>query len=148
MHCMSWIYTCRPKKERGLGLRRLEDLIKAAGLKLICRLFNSKSLWAIWMQKRYLKNISFWDVSPLLTDSGTWKFMTELHHYAKSNMMKVIGNGSSTLLWHDPWTNEGRLVDLLGAGSHTTLTHRQHWRVSSLIHNQQWSLALPALTPI
>jgi len=50
MHVWIWKSMCLPKKEGGLGLRRVHGISLAAGIKLIWRLFTTKSLWAGWMQ--------------------------------------------------------------------------------------------------
>ena len=59
---------------------------------------------ASWMQiSMFSKNV--WDAHAQLTDSGTWKFISEVKQYALESMRREIGNGNSTLLWYEPWLN-------------------------------------------
>ena len=95
-------------KKGRIWYRKVQDLCQAASLKMICRLFTTDSLWSSWMRRKYLQNRCFWDTSVHLLDSGTLKLMTGLKNYAIECMRKVIGNGHDTLLWFDPWLNEGR----------------------------------------
>lgn len=102
MQTISWVDVCKPKKEGGFVIRRINDLCKAAGLKMIWRLLNSNSLWSSWMNIKYLKGRSFWESSSQPLDSGTWKVMAGLKLDAQSCMMKKIRNGCETSLWYDP----------------------------------------------
>lgn len=48
---MSWEKVCLPKKEGGLGLKRIKDWKKGAIMKLIWNLFTHVgSLWVAWVQ--------------------------------------------------------------------------------------------------
>ncbi|XP_020249670.1 uncharacterized protein LOC109827119 [Asparagus officinalis] len=76
LHAINWNDVCLPKKEGGLGLRKIDDLSQAAALKLIWRLLTSNTLWASWMQGRYIKGNNFWDTTSNLLDSGTWKHLS------------------------------------------------------------------------
>lgn len=49
IHAISWEELCRPKKERGVGLRALTVLRKKASYKLFWRFLFVKSLWADWV---------------------------------------------------------------------------------------------------
>jgi hypothetical protein len=144
LHTISWGDICKLKSEAGLGIMRVQDMCKAAGLKMVWRFLNSNSLWSSWMERRYLKGSSFWESSSRLLDSGTWKLMTGLIDIAQSCMRKRIGNGHDTLLWYDPWVKEGRLVDLL---SHDMpiISDTDKWTVSRLLINSQWCCTIPGL---
>jgi len=138
---MSWTDLCRPKTGGGVGIRRVQDLCHAAVLKKIWRLCISKTLWTSWMQNRYLNNTRLWDSTACSLDSGTWKHIQKMKATALECMQRVIANGQS-----DPWLNEGRLVELINHNiPHITNTH--NWRVSDIIHNGNWTLNIPALSP-
>jgi hypothetical protein len=61
---VTWEKICVPKKERGLGLRRLEVWNKATMLNHIWNLIaQAGSLWVAWVEDNWLKGRSFWRVS-------------------------------------------------------------------------------------
>jgi len=60
-------------------------------------------------------------------------------------MEEEIGNGHDTLLWYEPWLNEGRLVDMVDQNT-PQQTHSYNWKVDSLIHNGAWTLTIPVLS--
>ena len=66
MHCWSWDDLCKPKVERGTGLRRVHDIVVVAGLMLVWKLHSSNSTVAFWMRGHYLKRTHFSDyfISP------------------------------------------------------------------------------------
>lgn len=58
---VKWTKICSPKKEGGLGLKKIEDWNKAYIARLIWLLFaGSKSLWIAWVHAHLLKDQSFW----------------------------------------------------------------------------------------
>ena len=67
MHAISWNELCRHMLEGGVGIRKIQDVNVAAGLKLIRKLCTSKSLRALWMKEKYCKGSTIWNarVSPL-----------------------------------------------------------------------------------
>jgi hypothetical protein len=144
---MSWVDICKPKKEGGLGLRRIQDMCVASGIKLIWRLLNSNSMWAYWMTTRYIKGSSFWESQGQLLDSGTWKWLVGLKSVASKCIIREIGNGISTSLWHDPWIKEGRLTELINYQG-LSIANTLNWKVSKLIWDNKWTSILPALKVI
>jgi len=58
MHAISWNELCRPKLEGGVGIRKIQDVNAAAGLKLIWKLLTSQSLWALWMKEKLCKDLT------------------------------------------------------------------------------------------
>jgi len=102
---------CAPKCEGGLGIRRLQDISAAAGVKLVWRCCNTNSIWAKWMRDQYAQGKNFWEAGAHLMQSGTWKFIVGSNALAKPNMIKCIGNGKSTSLWFEPWTKVGAIAD-------------------------------------
>lgn len=75
-------------------------------------LANKDSIWAKWMHLKYLKNRGmFWDSHPKQSDSKIWKDILE----HRNDLPPVkLGNGRNSLFWHDPWCDQGRLIDKLG----------------------------------
>ena len=60
---LSWDQVCPPKREGGLGLKRVEDWNKAAAIKHFWNLFSQAgSVWLAWLHGVLLKGTSFWAV--------------------------------------------------------------------------------------
>jgi hypothetical protein len=58
---------CVPKKEGGLGLKRLDVWNQAAMLRHIWNLFaEASSLWVAWVDENWLRGRSFWQI-PIYT---------------------------------------------------------------------------------
>lgn len=58
---VAWEDVCLPKKEGGLGIKRLKDCNKSAMLKHIWLLFSDKeALWCKWVHCTFLKDRNFW----------------------------------------------------------------------------------------
>ena len=70
MHGIGKIYKGQ-KKEGGCGIRRLMDINKASGVRLVWRICTSNSLWAMWMRKHYLQDKHNSQATATLLDSGT-----------------------------------------------------------------------------
>jgi len=88
LHAYSWSELCKPKKEGGVGIRRITDVNNAAGLKLFWRLNTSQSLRASWMKERYCKGYSMWE-API---SGSWKFIASLRNVAVNAMAQNLNS--------------------------------------------------------
>jgi len=54
MHAWAWDKLCKPKGG-GLAIRRIQDINKAAGVKLVWRCCMSDSIWAQWMRSNMSK---------------------------------------------------------------------------------------------
>lgn len=70
-----WKDVCLPKREGGLGLKPLKEINIALCLKLLWRLFSSRSLlWVKWIHCYLIRKSSFWSMkSNVATGSWTWK---------------------------------------------------------------------------
>lgn len=101
LHSVSWDNICRPKKEGGLGLRKIKDMSRAAGVKLLWRLGSTDTLWATWMRSSYFANSSIWDYSTRLLDSGTIKFIMEARDVSAQFITRTQDQDrdSETLTW-------------------------------------------------
>lgn len=133
---VSWEKICVPKREGGLGLKRLEVWNKAANLSHIWNLFvQAGSLWVAWVEKNWLKGRSFWQVGIPHPCPWSWRKLLKLREIAKEFIRFKIGDGSKTFLWFDNWHPDGCLIEKYGfrviydAGSH------KEAKVSSIIRN-------------
>jgi len=136
---VAWDKVCAPKKEGGLGLRRLEVWNKAAMLNHIWNLFvQAGSLWVAWVECNWLKGRSFWKVSPPHPCPWSWRKILKLRDLAKQFLHFRIGDGSKVFFWLDNWHPDGCLLDVHGfrvvydVGSHLEA------KVSSIIRNGGW----------
>ena len=68
---VSWKDVCLPKLEGGLGIRPLKEINIVLGLKLVWRLFYSRSsFWVKWIYCYQIKKGSFWSAKN--TANGSW----------------------------------------------------------------------------
>jgi len=74
----------------------MSDIKKAANIKLIGRLYNSNTVWAMWMQERYLFFQSFAQAIAYRSDSGIWKWICSSKNEALMCMTRKLGNGWDT----------------------------------------------------
>ena len=110
---VTWSMVCRPKKEGGLGLRRLSDCNKAAMLKHIWILFTDKeSLWHKWIHSTFLKNKNFWVAPKPTFCSWAWKKILDLRKDYRRQFVWRIGDGSETSFWFDYWHPKGPFCEL------------------------------------
>jgi len=71
---VAWDKICTPKKEGGLGIKKLDIWNQVCMLHHIWTLFvRSGSLWVAWVEKSLLKGNSFWQVSIPQNGSWSWK---------------------------------------------------------------------------
>ena len=81
--CLQLGIHCRPKSEGGFGIRKLEDIFSAAGLKLFWRCFTTDSLWVSWM-KMYAALAHFLGIQV----HTPW--LQELNHIRNSKNLAVL----------------------------------------------------------
>jgi len=99
---VSWKRLCVPKKEGGLGIRRLDLWNQASMLNHIWNLFaKAGSLWVAWIEANWLKGRSLWQLPIPKTCSWSWKKLLQLRDVAKTFLRFQVGDGSKIFLWHD-----------------------------------------------
>jgi hypothetical protein len=109
---VAWEKVCVPKREGGLGLKRLEIWNQAAMLNHIWNLFvQAGSLWVAWVEANWLKGKSFWQVSIPHSCSWSWKKLLKLRELAKNFIQFKVGDGSQIFLWYDHWHPDGCLFE-------------------------------------
>jgi hypothetical protein len=101
---VAWNDICFPKKEGGLGLKRIEVWNKTSMLRHIWSLFaRSGSLWVAWIKEIFLKKISFWSVSIPQNCCWCWRKILKLRDIAKKLLRFEVGDGKNIHLWMDFW---------------------------------------------
>ena len=148
MHVWNCKKICRPKKEGGVGIRRLHDLNNASGIRLVWKLCNSKSLWCQWMCAHYLQGAHISQVSASSLDSGTWKWLCSVMNLALEHMKRVGGTGNYVSLLHDKWLNgiKGSIASNFPNIHFPGYMH--NWRVSDICANGDRTLKDQQLLPV
>jgi hypothetical protein len=129
-----------PKKERGLGIKKLEEWNKATMMRHIWSLFaKAGSLWRVaWVKENLLKGKSFWQVFVPQICTWSWRKLLKLKDEAKHFISFDVGNGKNIYLWFDAWHLDGVLYEKYGHrviyDSHSKLEAR----LDSIIQNGQW----------
>nr|GEU44046.1 hypothetical protein [Tanacetum cinerariifolium] len=97
---VTWEVVCLPKKEGGLGIRRLDHFNKALMVSHIWKLLSLKeSLWVKWIHIYKLKNRSFWEIPYIGNMSWGWRKILQLRPLIRSFIWSSIGDGSKTSMW-------------------------------------------------
>jgi hypothetical protein len=138
---LSWhgIRFCIPKKEGGLGIKKLDIWNQACMLHHIWTLFaRSGSLWVAWVEKNLLKGDSFWQVSIPQSGSWSWKKLLKLINVAKQFLSFKVGDGNKIFLWYDTWHPEGCLFDKFEYRVIYDAGRNIGPRVSSIIRDGEW----------
>jgi hypothetical protein len=89
---VAWSEVCLPKKEGGLGLKRLEVWNNASMLRHVWSLFaRSGSIWVAWVKEYLLKGRSFWNISIPQSCSWSWRKLLKLRPLAKLFLKFEVG---------------------------------------------------------
>ena len=135
---VSWEQVCLPKKEGGLGLKRVEDWNKAAMMKHIWNLFTQAgSLWVAWVYGELLKGKSLWTVKIPQECSWGWRKLLKSRIEARKLISYEVGDGNNIFLWHNKWHPNGVLLEEYG---HRIIYDRSTFnaKVSSVLRNKEW----------
>ncbi|XP_027122245.1 uncharacterized protein [Coffea arabica] len=131
-HWASWEKLCFPTEEGGLGVRLLEDMVKAFSYKLWWRLRQRGSLWSDFMYSKYIG-----DQHPLKAEvprpTGTWKRLLGIREVAEKQISWSLGPGMVDF-WLDTWCELGPLTALVPAES-----DRPHFLVAEFLDREGWN---------
>ncbi|KAI3446364.1 hypothetical protein Pfo_003029 [Paulownia fortunei] len=109
MHWISWNTICSLVEEGGLGIRKIEHVVKAFSLKLWWRFRTTTSLWASYMLQKYCRGLFSGKVKLSVHDSPIWKRLCGVRCDAQDNMFWTLDDGEVSF-WHDHWIGEGPLT--------------------------------------
>lgn len=80
-------------------------------MKQVCHIYeNKESLWIKWVNSVILKGKSLWEVKPKSQDTWLWKRLLWIRDQFEQLTKRIIGNGTTTSFWFDPWHPWGRLL--------------------------------------
>ncbi|KAL0287140.1 UNVERIFIED_CONTAM: hypothetical protein Sradi_7131400 [Sesamum radiatum] len=118
---VSWEQVCRPKKEGGLGLRRVLHMNQALIFKQIWRLLqeDQSSIWVAWALRHRLRNQTLWTVK-VSTAPWCWKKLVKLSSLIKPGLVYRVGDGNKFKLWLDLWHERGPLIATFPRGPSIT----------------------------
>jgi len=144
LHPIAWSTICQPVAMGGLGVRSIMGVAKAALIREIWNvILNRTTCWNIWVNVRYLKGDSFWDVASPKSASWGWKGILALQPLALPHIKFLLGNGHTTHFWTNPWLPGRRLRDCFGSRTMYDLGLGKDLRVSTFIVHGGWHLPPP-----
>lgn len=115
LHPVAWDSICRPFSSGVLNIISFVGTSRAALLRQLWNVVQNKpTCWNIWLNAKYLKGKSFWDVSIPKAASWRWKGILALRRIALPQIKFLVGSGHVVKFWTDPWLNGGRLQDRFG----------------------------------
>ncbi|GJX93922.1 hypothetical protein Tco_0348508 [Tanacetum coccineum] len=101
---VAWDVVCLPKKEGGLGLRKLEMFNKALMTSHVWDLLlHKESLWIKWIHSYKLRGRNFWDVPFRGNMTWGWRKILQLRPILLEFIWYRIGDGSKISMWFDRW---------------------------------------------
>ena len=87
----------------GLGTKSIHGTAKAALLSQVSNVVSNKSTcWNLWVNAKYLRGESFWDVMIPKNASRGWKSILMLTPIAIPLIKFLVGNGHQIKFWTDP----------------------------------------------
>lgn len=101
---ISWDELTKPKSMGGLGFREIQDFNKALLEKLAWKILTKPDcLLSRILLGKYCQADSFLRISCSSSASHGWRGIIESRNVILLHLGKVIGNGNSTKLCHEPW---------------------------------------------
>lgn len=101
---VSWKKLTNSKREGGLGFRDLQSFNDALLAKVSWRLLtNPSSLLARTLLGKYCHSTPFIESRIPSNTSHGWRGICIGRDLLKTKLGRVIGDGKSTRIWHDPW---------------------------------------------
>uniref|UniRef100_A0A0D3BYW5 Reverse transcriptase zinc-binding domain-containing protein n=1 Tax=Brassica oleracea var. oleracea TaxID=109376 RepID=A0A0D3BYW5_BRAOL len=138
---VSWASICKPKKEGGLGLRRLEEFEQVFALKRVWNLFSGAgSLWVAWLQSNVFTRRCYWSISDSQRLSPTVRSMIRIKGMVAEFLCCSIGDGRASSFWFDYWTDMGPLIEGFGPHGPRELLISFEDKVVAATENGEWAL--------
>jgi hypothetical protein len=138
-HTISWEVMNQPKRNGGMGFRKLQSINEACLMKLgWSRMTGEKSLWGDVLVGKYGRE--GWGqgkISVTTNDSSLWKAIAKCWDSLELHRCWAIGDGSRIHFWSDKWIDEStRLSELERI---IPKTFRQ-WKVKDVVTtNGEWN---------
>lgn len=138
---IGWEDMCVLFDEGGLGIRDLATTNKAAILRHLWNVVSDKNtLWVSWIKKYMIRNRCFWQVRLPCECSWSWRGILKGRRDASFIARKIIGDGKSTFIWLEPWTDRGALYEQFPEALQFHPACNKTARVSNMIENEVWTI--------
>ncbi|KAL0302727.1 UNVERIFIED_CONTAM: hypothetical protein Scaly_3023000 [Sesamum calycinum] len=139
---VAWEVVCRPIEEGGQGIKDIFALNRALMSKHLWAVIkhDRTSIWVDWIFQVRLRDCSIWTAKDNKGAWG-WRKMLTLRHTLLSHIHFRIGDGTSFLLWHDPWHTLGPLISQFPRGPQMTNIEPLD-KLSVVIKDGQWNWPL------
>ncbi|KAK4381895.1 hypothetical protein Sango_2923900 [Sesamum angolense] len=143
---VAWEVVCRSIEESGQGIKDVFALNRALMSKHLWAVIKQHrtSIWVDWISQVRLRDCSIWTVKDNKGAWG-WREMLTLRHTLLSHIHFQVGDGTSFLLWHDPWHPLGPLITRFPGGPQITNTGPLN-KLSVVMEDGQWNW--PMITDI
>ena len=128
----------------GSGIKSIHGAAKAALLRQVWNVVSNKNTCRnLWVNAKYLRRESFWDVMILKNAAWGWKSILTLRPIATPNIKLLVGNGHQIKFWTDPMLNGGRLQDCYGDRALCDLGMGADTKVHQFIRTDGWRFPTP-----
>ncbi|KAK4384408.1 hypothetical protein Sango_3063800 [Sesamum angolense] len=143
---VAWEVVCKPREEGGQGIKDIFALNRALMSKHLWAVIKQDrtSIWVDWIFQVRLRDCSIWTVKENKGAWG-WRKMLTLRHTLLSHIHFRVEDGTSFLLWHDPWHPLGPLITRFPRGPQMTNTGPLD-KISVVMEDRQWNW--PMITDI
>lgn len=102
-HLIRWTQICKSKKKEGLGIKDIRKM----NISLLCkwwwRLETENGLWQKIIRHKYIKSKAICTVKHRQSDSPIWADLLKIRDIYLQGRKFKVGNGKTTLFWHDSW---------------------------------------------
>nr|GEX39779.1 hypothetical protein [Tanacetum cinerariifolium] len=137
---VAWDVVCLPKREGGLGIRRLDHFNKALMVSHVWKLLSLKeSLWVKWIHVYKLMNRSFWDIPYRGKMSWSWRKLLILRPLIREFIWSCIGDGRTNFMWFDKWCVAGPLSNIISSRDITRGGFNHASKVRDCIQDGLWT---------
>ena len=89
------------------------------------------------MSEHYLRGSQFYQASPTIHQSRTWKWNCNLRVQALSHMKKQLGNGRTSSLFLDNWLRDNSDSLIHHLSGYNITTEELNYHVSDIVDNVQ-----------
>lgn len=136
---VAWEVVCLPKREGGLGIRRLHDFnVALMAVHIWNLLAHKESLWVKWMHMYKIKNRNFWEIPCRGNLSCSWRKMLQIRPIVRRHFWYRIGSGNTVSAWYDNWCDMSPLSNLVSPRTITNVGFSLSTSVADLIHANSW----------
>ncbi|GJU03736.1 putative ribonuclease H-like domain-containing protein [Tanacetum coccineum] len=111
---VAWDVICLPKKEGGLGLRKLDLFNKALMTSHVWDILRRKeSIWIKWIHVYKIRERNFYNLPLRGNITWGWQKILQLRPIIRDFIWFRIGDGSQVSMWYDRWCNNSPLSNII-----------------------------------